>query len=91
MSVCVYLWRGVDRALGHLLLLLRTRFSKVLGARGGKVQIPPCHSGQVSSASQLAVSALPAQCPCRNGGDLDGSHLSLSIDQGLMPKQFPKH
>ena len=90
MSVCVDLWRRVGLALGHLLLLLRTRFSKVLGARGGKGQTPPCHSGQVSSASQLAINALPAQCPCRNGGDLDGSHLSLSIDQGLMPKEFPK-
>ena len=90
MSVCVYLWRGVGLALGHLLLLVRTRFSKVLAARGGKGQIPPRHSGQVPAASGLALSA-PGQCPWRSGGASDGGHLSLSIDQGLLPKQFPKH
>ena len=91
MPVCVYLWRGVGLALGQLLLLLRTRFSKVLGARGRKGQIHPCHSGQISSASQLAINTLPAQCPCRKGGDFDGNHLLLSIDQGLMPNKFPEH
>ena len=88
--MCVYLWRGVGLALGHLLLLVRTRFSKVLAARGGKGQIPPRHSGQVPAASGLALSA-PGQCPWRSGGGSDGGHLSLSIDQGLLPKQFPKH
>ena len=89
VCVCVCLWRGAGLALGHLLLLVRTRFSKVLAARGRKGQIPPRHSGQVPAASGLALGA-PGQCPRRSGGGADGGHVSLSVAQGLVRKQLPK-